>query len=100
MPDNYLQIQGRILDKITGTVRKAGPRIYRVSLLPKLLELSESMKDHIRPESRLITHAGRNGWPSRYIPAVWPFTILNNITRTFTGNRLYMHENTLTFCRI
>lgn len=70
MPDTYLQIQGRILDKITGTVRKAGPRIYRVSLLPKLLELSESMKDHIRPESRLITHAGRNGWPSRYIPAV------------------------------
>lgn len=70
MPENYLQLQGKIIDKITGTVRKAGPRVYRISLLDRLLKLSESFDDHIRPESRLITHLGKQGYPSRYISAV------------------------------
>lgn len=70
MPENYLQLQGKILDKITGTFRKSGPKIYRVSLLKKLLELSKSFDDHVRPESRLIAHLGRKGCPFRYISAV------------------------------
>lgn len=70
MPENYLQLQGRVFDKITGNERKAGPRIYRVSMLKNLLEMSESLEDHIRPESRLIKIAGEQGYPSRYIPVV------------------------------
>lgn len=70
MPSHYLQLQGKIIDKITGNIRKAGPRIYRTSLLPSLLSASESFKDHIRPESRLITAHGEKGHPSRYIPVV------------------------------
>jgi|SRR5690625_1209108 len=70
MPENYLQLQGKIIDKITGTVRKAGPRIYRISLLKRVLDRSKSFDDHIRPESRLITHFGKSGNPSRYISAI------------------------------
>lgn len=70
MPSDYLQLQGKIIDKITGNIRKAGPRIYRTSLLPGLLSASESLDDHIRPESRLITAYGEDGYPSRYIPVV------------------------------
>jgi hypothetical protein len=67
MPSHYLQLQGKIADKITGNIRKAGPRIYRTSLLPGLLSASELLEDHIRPESRLITAHGKKGHPSRYI---------------------------------
>jgi hypothetical protein len=70
MPSHYLQLQGKIVDKITGNIRKAGPRIYRTSLLPGLLSASEALEDHIRPESRLITAYGEEGYPSRYIPVV------------------------------
>lgn len=70
MPGNYLQLQGKIADKITGTIRKAGPRIYRISLLPDLLILSESYEDHIRPESRIITISGEKGYPSRYLSTI------------------------------
>lgn len=70
MPSHYLQLQGKIIDKITGNIRKAGPRIYRTSLLTGLLSASESLEDHIRPESRLITSFGKKGYPSRYIPVV------------------------------
>ena len=70
MPENFLQIQGKIIDKFTGLVRKGGPRIYRAGLLEQALELSESLKDHIRPESRIISMMGERGYPSRYITPV------------------------------
>jgi len=70
MPQNYLQLQGRIFDKITASERKAGPRIYRVSLLQDVLDLSKTLDNHIRPESRLIKLTGEKGYPSRYIPVV------------------------------
>ena len=70
MPDNYIQLQARICDKITNNVRKAGPRIYRVQFLERLLALSESLEDSIRPENRIITMMGEMGHPSRYISSV------------------------------
>ncbi|MDR9366927.1 MAG: glycosyltransferase [Balneolaceae bacterium] len=71
MPAHYLQLQGRILDKITGSIRKAGPRIYRVSLLEKALNISESSdNNNIRPEAHVVSEMGQSGHPSRYIPTV------------------------------
>jgi len=70
MPDHFLQIQGKIIDKLTGMLRKGGPRIYRVRLLKRAVNLSESLKDHIRPESRIISMMGDYGFPSRYISPV------------------------------
>lgn len=70
LPDHFLQVQGKIIDKFTGMIRKGGPRIYRVRLLKKALELSESLEDHIRPESRIISIMGDLGYPSRYISPI------------------------------
>jgi hypothetical protein len=71
MPDHYLQLQGRIFDKITGSIRKAGPRIYRVNLLEKALEFSESASDdNIRPEAFVVSAMGQSAHPSRYIQTV------------------------------
>jgi hypothetical protein len=70
MPENYLQLQGKIYDKITGSIRKAGPRIYRIKYLPKVLEYSMNSEDNIRPEGSLVTVLGKQGMPSRYISAV------------------------------
>lgn len=70
MPDNYLQLQGKIFDKITGTIRKAGPRVYRVKYLQKALDYSLDSKDSIRPEGNLVTALSKQGMPSRYISSV------------------------------
>lgn len=70
MPDSYVQLQGKILDKITGDVRKAGPRIYRVKYLPKALQISQQSDDHIRPEDHVIRNMGKLGHPSRYISQI------------------------------
>lgn len=70
MPVNYFQLQGRILDKISGEIRKAGPRIYRVSLLSEALRLSQTYEDSIRPEALIVGEMGKNGHRSRYISYV------------------------------
>lgn len=70
MPEHYIQLQGRIFDKISGDVRKAGPRIYRVSLLEKALRFSKKSEDTIRPESFVISAMSDAGHPSRYISYV------------------------------
>lgn len=70
MPEHYLQLQGRILDKISGKIRKAGPRIYRVALLEEALELSRNYTDSIRPEALIVGSMGKKGHHSRYIDFV------------------------------
>jgi hypothetical protein len=70
MPEQYFQLQGRIMDKISGEIRKAGPRIYRVSLLSEALRLSETYEDSIRPEALIVGNMGKTGHPSRYISYV------------------------------
>jgi len=90
MPPHYLQLQGKILDKITGNIRKAGPRIYRVSSLPMLLKKSKSLEDHIRPESRIISEFANDGKPSRYIAVV---TCLHDYEQYFKDvyRKAYVH---------
>ena len=73
MPGNYFQLQGRIADKITGEIRKAGPRIYRVKYLDKALELSLQAQDRIRPEASVVMKMGDDGYPSRYISDITCF---------------------------
>ena len=67
MPDHFIQIQGQVLDKFYGEVRRGGPRYYRTEHLSKALNISQSLNDHIRPETNIIQKMGSSGHPSRYI---------------------------------
>lgn len=90
MPANYVQLQGRIFDKITGMERKAGPRIYRISLLKQLLDLSRTLPDNIRPENHIITEIGKIGLPSRYINRV---TCIHDFEQSYRDlyRKAYVH---------
>lgn len=70
MPQHFIQIQAKILDKFYGKIRKGGPRFYRVQHVCKALTLSHSIRDHIRPESNILNKMGEIGYPSRYISPV------------------------------
>jgi len=70
MPEENLQIQGKILDKFFASVRSGGPRIYRVKHLHEAYEISKNLPDNIRPESNVISCLGKQGHPSRYISTV------------------------------
>lgn len=67
MPEHFIQIQGKVLDKFYGEVRRGGPRFYRTKHLKKALEISRTLKDHIRPETNIIQMMGEKGHPARYI---------------------------------
>jgi len=67
MPPHYLQVQGRILDKIIGMYRQAGPRIYRTALLRRALEYVPEAGCEIRPESYVLQQMGELGHPSRRV---------------------------------
>jgi predicted nucleic acid-binding protein len=81
MPDHFIQIQARILDKFYGEVRGGGPRIYRVKHLGNALRVSQSLKDDIRPETNIIKVMGRRGYHSRYIS---PCIALHDFEQYFT----------------
>jgi len=71
MPGHFIQIQGQVLDKFYGEIRRGGPRLYRVKYLKKALDISLSLDDHIRPETNIIQKMGSLGHPARYIsPAI------------------------------
>lgn len=67
MPEENLQIQGQVLDKFFASVRRGGPRIYRVKYLNEVCEISKSLPDTIRPETNIISNMGERGYPARYI---------------------------------
>lgn len=67
MPEENLQIQGQVLDKFFASVRRGGPRIYRVKYLNEAFEISKSLPDNIRPETNIISNMGKRGYPARYI---------------------------------
>lgn len=92
MPDDYLQLQGKIFDKITGTIRKAGPRIYRIKYLPQVLEYSINSKDNIRPEGSLVTALGKQGMPSRYLSSVTAYHDFEQYYRDLY-RKAFVHAN-------
>lgn len=70
MPPHYVQVQGRIWDKIIGTYRPAGPRIYRTELLKRALEYVPEAGSEIRPESYVLEQIGKLGFPSRRVSQI------------------------------
>jgi hypothetical protein len=70
MPPHYVQVQGRIWDKIIGTYRPAGPRIYRTELLKLALEYVPEAGSEIRPESYVLEQMGKLGFPSRRVSPI------------------------------
>jgi hypothetical protein len=70
MPPHYVQVQGRIWDKIIGTYRPAGPRIYRTELLKRALEYVPEAGSEIRPESYVLEQMGTLGHPSRRVSPI------------------------------
>lgn len=70
MPTHYVQLEGRVFDKILGTYRQAGHRIYRTSLLSKALDFIPQSGTQIRPEYYTLQQLGQQGHPSRRIGAV------------------------------
>jgi len=67
MPNNYIQLEGRIFDKVFGVYRQAGHRIYRTSLLSLALQHVPEVGKTIRPEYFTLQKMGQCGYPSRRI---------------------------------
>jgi hypothetical protein len=64
MPRHAFQIEGLVFDKLTGTLRRAGQRIYRVELLPHALDLIPGEGMEIRPEMATLEKMEAEGFPS------------------------------------
>jgi len=70
MPENFVQLEGRVFDKITGRYRQAGHRIYRTALLPLAMEYIPPDGTEIRPEFSVLQRMSDAGYPSRRIADV------------------------------
>lgn len=70
LPNHFVQLEGRIFDKILGVYRQAGHRVYRTALLPLALQCLPKPGAEIRPEYATLCELGKRGHPSRRIPAV------------------------------
>lgn len=71
MPQNYVQLQGRVFDKIMGVYRQAGLRIYRTALLNKAINMIPDPGQAIRPEYATLQAMGELGHPSRFMPDIF-----------------------------
>jgi len=69
-PQNVCQVQGYILDKFFGGVRKGGVHLYRTSLLKKVKEKVPKEGTDIRPESYALRQMEDDGFPTRFVPYV------------------------------
>lgn len=65
LPKAYFQIQARVYDKFTGSLREAGNRIYRTCFLSKAIGLIPDQNTKVRPESEVINEMVYQGHPSR-----------------------------------
>jgi hypothetical protein len=70
VPDHYAQVEGRIFDKLLGTYRHAGHRLYRTRLLERARKFIPKPGEEIRPEFSTLRKLALNGFPSRRIGAV------------------------------
>lgn len=67
---NVCEIQGYIMDKFFGGIRRGGFHLYRTSLLPKVLNCIPSEGVDIRPESRTLMEMAKKGYPRAVVPFV------------------------------
>jgi hypothetical protein len=65
-----VELEGRVLDKITGRYRQAGHRIYRTELLPLALKQIPAPGSKIQPEYFTVQEMGRLGHPFRHVGCV------------------------------
>lgn len=70
MPRSYIQLEGRILDKLTGMYRQAGHRVYRTSLLSEALSHVPAPGTVIRPEYETLLKMTARGHRSRRVATV------------------------------
>lgn len=67
---NISEIQGYILDKFFGGVRRGGFHMYRSSLLLKVLECIPTEGVDIRPETRTLKEMAKRGYPRAVVPYI------------------------------
>jgi hypothetical protein len=70
LPPDFAQIEGLVFDKITGTFREAGHRVYRTALLPLALNQIPAPGTEIRPEFTTVMKLDALGYPSRRVAVV------------------------------
>ena len=69
-PANAFELQGRVHDKMLGTYRRAGPRVYRTEYLHHALRQIPEPGAEIRPERVTVARMKALGWPSLRIELV------------------------------
>lgn len=68
--ENVFEVQGLVLDKLTGGPRPAGNHLYRTSLLSKALELVPLNEEDIRPEYYTLKAMKTLGYPWLQCPVL------------------------------
>lgn len=71
LPDHFFHTEGLIFDKLTGRYRKAGHRMYRVSMLEKAMGLIPEAGSEIRPEFTTVNRMAAAGFLSRETSTVY-----------------------------
>jgi hypothetical protein len=62
-PENVCEIQGFVLDKFFGGIRKGGVHVYRTSLLDKVINEIPVEGLNIRPETHALVAMQKSGYP-------------------------------------
>jgi hypothetical protein len=68
--DNVCEIQGFVLDKFFGGVRKAGNHLYRSSLLDKAIKCIPEEGINIRPERHTLGSMSQLGYKWKTVPII------------------------------
>lgn len=67
---NVCQVQGYMMDKFFGGVRKGGVHVYRTALLNKVLNKIPDEGKSIRPESYMLKQMDRDGYSTAVVPYI------------------------------
>jgi hypothetical protein len=70
VPEKYAQVEGRIYDKLLGTYRQAGHRLYRTRVLERARDFIPAPGTEIRPEFSVLRQLALSGSPSRRMATV------------------------------
>jgi hypothetical protein len=70
-PDDHVQVEGLLFDKLTGSYRSAGHRTYRTRHLALALQQVPVDRAEIRPEDATLRKMAALGFPSRVLRTVF-----------------------------
>lgn len=70
LPASVFQVQGLVYDKLLGSARKAGNRLYRTSLLATALEHVPPTGVELRPETHVCLAMARQGHASQLVDEI------------------------------